>query len=309
MIITLKSHFAQSHLDGVGGQAPVEVPSFILYEKSRQYYWEGQSPLSIKTFFAGRALYTLGHGYCAVDDATYLIVNHDQPYTIAIEADTPVESFCLFFTPGYVEEVHRSLVTQPGDLLDAPDGLDMVPLHFFERTYQHDNLLSPALFHLRAVLRNKRYEHAWLQEQFTDLVSRLLQVHLNVYKEIETIPAHRVATREELYRRLYRAKEYATAFLNTPLTLQEMARVASLSPTHFLRTFKQVFHQTPHQYLTARRLECAQQLLVHTDRSITDICFSLGFESLGSFSWLFSQRVGCSPTAFRSQKGDFREAP
>lgn len=308
MIITLKSHPAQSHLDSVGRQAPATTPSFILHEKSREYYWEGRSPLSIKTFFSGRALYTLGSGYCAVDDASYLIVNHDQPYTIAIESDVPVESFCLFFTSGYVEEVYRSLIAQTGDLLDAPERSQTSPLHFFERTYQHDNLLSPALFHLRAALRKKRHEYVWLQEQFSDLVSRLLQVHRNVYKEIEVIPALRVATREELYRRLYRAKEYATAFFTTPLTLQEMARVASLSPTHFLRTFKQVFHQTPHQYLTAKRLECAQQLLLHTDRSITDICFSLGFESLGSFSWLFSQRVGCSPTAYRGQKGDFREA-
>lgn len=308
MIITLEPHLAQSQFDNISRQAPLATPSFILHEASREYYWEGQAPLSIKTFFSGRALYTLGRGYCAVDDASYLIVNHDQPYTIAIEADDPVESFCLFFAPGYVEEVHRSLVTQAGDLLDTPEESDTIPLHFFERTYQHDDLLSPVLFHLRAVLRNKRHEHIWLQEQFSGLVSRLLQVHLNVYKEIESLPAVRVATREELYRRLYRAKEYAAAFFNTPLTLHEMAHVASLSPTHFLRTFKQVFHQTPHQYLTERRLAYAQQLLLHTDRSVTDICFSLGFESLGSFSWLFSQRVGCSPTAYRSQKGDFREA-
>lgn len=100
MIVTLESQFAQSQLDDVGRQAPVAVSSFILHERSREYYWEGQSLLSIKAFFSGRALYTLGSGYCAVDDTSYLIVNQDQPYTIAIESDAPVESFCLFFTPG-----------------------------------------------------------------------------------------------------------------------------------------------------------------------------------------------------------------
>ncbi|MEO6887705.1 MAG: helix-turn-helix transcriptional regulator [Ktedonobacteraceae bacterium] len=58
--------------------------------------------------------------------------------------------------------------------------------------------------------------------------------------------------------------------------------------------------QSHHQYLITRRLERAQHLLLHTDRSVTEICFALGFESLGSFSWLFRQRIGCSPTTYRT---------
>jgi AraC-like DNA-binding protein len=81
-----------------------------------------------------------------------------------------------------------------------------------------------------------------------------------------------------------------------------MAAVACLSPNHFLRTFKQLFHQTPHQYLISKRLEEARRLLSLTEMPVTDVCFSVGFESLGSFSWLFRHRTGVSPEAYRRQK-------
>jgi transcriptional regulator GlxA family with amidase domain len=134
-------------------------------------------------------------------------------------------------------------------------------------------------------------------------MQRLLQVHYQVYQEVETLPAVRATTREELYRRLYLAKEYAAAAFDQPITLNDMADVAGLSPNHLLRMFKQLFHQTPYQYLTTQRLNQAQQLLSQTDRSVTDICFSVGFESLGAFSWLFRRRVGLAPTEYRRQNG------
>lgn len=308
MIITLPTLPTRSD-SALSGRVDVPVtPSFILHEKAAEYYWQGSECLSIKTFFSGRALYTLGQGYCAVDDTTYLIVNHKQPYTIAIENDTPIESFCLFFAPGFAEEVHRSFTTQPERLLDELTATRGVPLHFFERTYPHDDVVSPALFQLRAAIGAREYEHIWLQEQFHGLMLGMLQAQHMLWQEIDALPAVRAATREELYRRLHLARDYAAALFDFPLTLDELAAVASLSPNHFLRTFKHLFRQTPHQYLTGLRLMRAQHLLRSTDCSVTDICFSLGFASVGSFSWLFRKKVGCSPSTYRAQKGDFGEA-
>jgi AraC-like DNA-binding protein len=80
-----------------------------------------------------------------------------------------------------------------------------------------------------------------------------------------------------------------------------MAGAACLSPNHLLRTFKQVFDQTPYQYVIAKRIAYAQELLRSTDQDVTDICFAVGFASLGAFSWWFRQRVGVSPTTYRRQ--------
>ena len=142
-------------------------------------------------------------------------------------------------------------------------------------------------------------------------MARLLSTHAAAAREAEALPALRAATREELYRRLHRARDYALASLERPLTLEELAGVACLSPNHFLRTFKQLFAVTPHQFLTARRLARARSLLAHTGRPVGEIAAAVGFESLGTFSWLFRRRVGLAPSEFRrrAHKGDFREAP
>lgn len=313
MVITPQSSLAQSASRQTHQFEQKTAPGYILHEKACEYYWEGAAPLSIKTFFSGRALYTLGKGSYAVDEAGYLIVNHNQPYAISIETRHAVESFCLFFEPGFAEEARRSLTTPVHELLDLYAQPAVSSLHFFERTYYHDNLLSPLLFQLRATLVDQQPSSLWLSEQFCAIIQRLLQVHFNVYKEVETLPAVRATTREELYRRLYRAREYANAFFDTPVTLAQLAEVASLSPTHLLRSFKQLFHQSPHQYLSSKRFERAQHLLLHTDLSVTDICFSVGFESFGSFSWLFRRKFGCSPSMYRAhhsrRKGKFPLPP
>jgi AraC-like DNA-binding protein len=302
MITTLKStssRLTPSHSDR---QESLGGSSFILHEKGRQYCWNGIGALSIKTFFNGQAFYDAGGGRYAVDETRYLVLNHGQPYSITVESEIEVESFGIFFQTGFAEEVHRRLITTTNRLLDEPEMPGAPPVYFFEKTYPHDDILSPALLTLRASLARRKDEPGWIEEQMHGLMQRLLHVHRDVYKQVGALPAVRAATREELYRRLYRARDYMAACFDQSLTLEEIARIACLSPNHLLRTFKQIFHQTPHQYLTMLRLERARKLLSQTDRSITDICFAVGFDSLGSFSWLFRRRVGVSPESYRRQK-------
>jgi AraC family transcriptional regulator len=120
---------------------------------------------------------------------------------------------------------------------------------------------------------------------------------------VDAVPATRSATRSELHRRLHYARDYADAFFKAPITIDDMAETAGLSANHLLRMFRQVFHRSPYQYILERRLDCAQALLRGTDRTVTEICMEVGFESLGSFSWLFRRRTGLSPLAYRQQNG------
>lgn len=87
--------------------------------------------------------------------------------------------------------------------------------------------------------------------------------------------------------------------LDEPLSLDDLSVEARLSPWHLLRSFRQAFGETPHDFLTRLRLERARHLLTVTSRSVTEICFDVGFSSLGSFSSLFRRRVGLSPAEFR----------
>ena len=79
-----------------------------------------------------------------------------------------------------------------------------------------------------------------------------------------------------------------------------LARAARLSPAHFSREFRRSFGETPHQYLLTRRLERAAALLRNTDRSVADVCFTVGLRSIGSFTTSFGRAYGMSPTAYRA---------
>src|SRR6201986_3185174 len=100
-------------------------------------------------------------------------------------------------------------------------------------------------------------------------------------------------------RHLLRARDLADARYLEPLTVDDMAGGAGRGPAHFSREFRRAFGESPHAYLLTRRLERAAALLRTTDRSIADICFSVGLQSLGSFTTSFTRTYGMSPMAYR----------
>ncbi|PFG41016.1 AraC-like DNA-binding protein [Georgenia soli] len=105
---------------------------------------------------------------------------------------------------------------------------------------------------------------------------------------------------EQTNRRLLRARDAMDRAYTEPLDVPALARIALVSDAHFIRTFKDTFGETPHRYLQRRRVERAMSLLRETDRSVTDICMSVGFTSLGTFSRTFREIVGTSPSEFRA---------
>src|SRR5437879_3770834 len=101
-------------------------------------------------------------------------------------------------------------------------------------------------------------------------------------------------------RHLLRAKDLIDARYREPLDVPVLARAAHLSPAHFSREFRREFGETPHQYLLTRRLERAAALLRNTDRTVADICLTVGLQSVGSFTTSFGRAFGLSPTAYRA---------
>ena len=106
-------------------------------------------------------------------------------------------------------------------------------------------------------------------------------------------------TVEESNRRLLRARDAMDRTYDQPLAVAALARIACVSEAHFIRTFRATFGETPHRYLQRRRVERSMFLLRESDRSVTDICFDVGFTSLGTFSRTFREIVGQSPIAYR----------
>ncbi|HEY3829406.1 MAG TPA: helix-turn-helix transcriptional regulator [Solirubrobacteraceae bacterium] len=101
-------------------------------------------------------------------------------------------------------------------------------------------------------------------------------------------------------RHLLRAKDLADARYFEPLGVADLARAAGLSRAHFSREFRRHFGESPHAYLLTRRLERAAALLRSTDRSVADICFSVGLQSVGSFTTSFARTYGVPPLGYRA---------
>ena len=108
---------------------------------------------------------------------------------------------------------------------------------------------------------------------------------------------------EDLNRRLLRARDAMDRSYAQPLDVRAVAAVAHTSPAHFSRSYRAVFGETPHRYLQRRRVERSMFMLRETDRSVTDICFDVGFSSLGTFSRTFRDIVGETPSGYRASHG------
>jgi hypothetical protein len=161
MIITLPPGAAQT---------ASQPASYILHERAAQFYGAGVGYLSIKSFFGGQATYTVGRSRHTVSERGYLVLNHGQAYDITVESAAPVESFCIFFAPGFAESVRRSLATPADRLLLDPHGARATDLTFFEQTYPHDDLLSPTLLEMRRRLEARAVDASWLSEQLHELM-------------------------------------------------------------------------------------------------------------------------------------------
>jgi AraC-like DNA-binding protein len=115
-------------------------------------------------------------------------------------------------------------------------------------------------------------------------------------------------TAPDVYRRLCRARDFIDLCYDHPLSLDQMSNEACFSRYHFLRLFRQAFDKTPHQYLIERRIEKAKELLSSENLRVTDVCFEVGFRSLGSFSSLFHKYVGHAPVTYREKVRATRSA-
>jgi transcriptional regulator GlxA family with amidase domain len=105
---------------------------------------------------------------------------------------------------------------------------------------------------------------------------------------------------EEL-RRLCRARDQMDREYAQPLDVAALARTALMSQAHFSRRFREEYGETPYSYLMTRRIERAKALLRRGDLSVTDVCFAVGWGSLGSFSARFSEVVGETPSEYRAR--------
>ena len=104
---------------------------------------------------------------------------------------------------------------------------------------------------------------------------------------------------DDTFRRLCRARDLLAEQYQSQVLLAAAAREACLSPFHFHRLFRATFGETPHDFLTRRRMDRARRLLASGEMTVTEVCFEVGYSSLGSFSSKFQSLAGVPPTQYQ----------
>ena len=281
--------------------APTQDQHVLLWGRAQRYYVPSfPGPLSVKSVPAGRAAWTTDEARHEVGEASYLIINDAHPYTIEIDSEEPVETFCVFFARGFVEKALRS--HQPDAVL-LDDPVSPAPAAFREVLQSREDSVGAALSRLRQVAGSPN------RGAVIDGEDALVHLALAVVAEQKGtarlhagVRAVKASTRDEILRRLCIARDVLEGSLDETLRLDELARRSHLSPFHLHRHFRSAFGETPQAYRTRRRLDRAAAALRSSSIPVTDIALDAGFASLGSFSSLFKRRFGVSPLGYRVRK-------
>ena len=250
--------------------------------------------LSIKSVLEGEAVWQAANRRFRVTPGWYLALQDQQVYSMGIDTTRPVTTFCVFFRRGFVEDLRRCLSVAEDVLLDNPEPPGPSPLAFPERLERTAGALRTCLLALRQKSLSAT-EPELADDDFLPIAHAFLSEESALDSRISQIPAARLATRQEVLRRLLRGRDFLIASIGDPCHLDDVAKAAGLSPFHFHRAFKAAFLLTPHAYLTAARLRHAADLLRSGRYSVTETCLECGFSSLGSFSSLFHRTFGVSP--------------
>lgn len=260
--------------------------------------------LSVKCAFHGEEHYFGSNFYYKVDDAHYLIFNHGKSYGSTIDAKEDVESFTVHFSPAFEYDCYTAITASGQKLLDDPFFAKTDRILFSENLQQHDSVVSPVLFKLRALSKDFDAFTGEITETYFDLYSRMVARQKDVNQEMMNLPASRISTKKELFKRLNVARDYIKSCYKKPITLEEVAGVACLNRYYFLRQFRKAFNVTPHQYLIDVRLKEAVRLLGTGEKTVTEICHETGFSDLASFSKIFKKHYACPPTRYVHRSGD-----
>ncbi|MGY2904189.1 helix-turn-helix domain-containing protein [Bradyrhizobium sp. URHC0002] len=176
----------------------------------------------------------------------------------------------------------------------------------YERAFE-DPLLAEIGFAIASELQNETSTGGLLIGALAaSLAARLVQKYVTA-SSAQSLPRRSVQGLDR--RRLLRVLDHIEANLEGDLGLERMAEIACLSRFHFARSFRQAVGQSPHRYVSAKRLERAKALLMHGDRPLVDIALSLSFSSQANFTRAFTQATGQAPGQFRQRFGSGQPEP
>lgn len=247
--------------------------------------------LSLKMVFRGAETFTIGSQRMRLCAGEALLMPPGVEYGSEISQRT--ESFSAFFPQQVYLQLGAAVCSTPGIGLETPCQTTLAPLPPVPVKADAELVAS-----LRAAHRNLvQHNHERAAELLQEAALRLLHTSAELKIADERLALVRTSQRQELLRRLQRARTYLHDNLAQQVDLDCLAEVSHVSRFHLLRSFRRAFGLTPAQYQTQLRLERAALLLQHKQFRVSEVAFAVGYRNHSAFSRAWKQRYGCPPSA------------
>ncbi|RZM21519.1 MAG: AraC family transcriptional regulator, partial [Pedobacter sp.] len=231
---------------------------------------------------------------------SFIFLNHNTSYSNKIDSSVQVNTFSVLFDPGFVKDFEYAHGASDNALLDcSADHKDGQPL-FVESIYPLQGNIRYTLSHLKRHIDSGMDNQLLLSEYLNHCLINYYDVYCSEVTNREaSLQFLNKSTKSEILRRLSVAKDYIISNYNKNICLEEIAQIACLSVNHLLRTFRQAYKQSPHQFLTNFRLQQAKYYLKNTDYPVNEIVDIVGFECPSSFIRLFKNSFKVTPGQYR----------
>lgn len=268
----------------------------LIYSGTRNLKCSQQqaAAFTMRFVFSGNENYSIGRRNLTIYPDSFLVLNKGTQYSSIIDCPVPVHAFAISFDKKFIDGLinnNMPLGTFYGDSQD---------FEFNETIYPLKGDMFFNIKQLKYHLDNGMDDESLINEY----LGQCLTSYFKIYNEEISQKTGRLnffheSTRVEILRRLNLAKEYLYTNYNRNIGLDELAEYSCLSVNHLLRTFKQAFNLTPHQFLIQLRLQRAQVLLRNTNYPVAEVVSLIGFECPSSFIRLFREHFQTTPLKYR----------
>ncbi|UTW64536.1 helix-turn-helix transcriptional regulator [bacterium SCSIO 12741] len=228
------------------------------FEKS-----DAASPLSLKIVRNGAEKYQVGSQAYKVQSGQVLLVNRGEALETQVHSRENTSGVCIYPPMDLIEEVYfhrKTSLDQQLEFSPKPEG----SYHFTSRVFRLDlgngltHYLNQSIHHLED---STPKDESWWLDFYLNLAEHMVSDQMEVESSLQRVVSVKKQTREELYRRILKARDYIHDHKFGSIDLDTLAQNSSLSKFHFLRTFKAIFGKSPYQYLLQLKIKEAQVLL------------------------------------------------
>ena len=278
---------------------PLEGNLFVYSRLSNVEFVKKTTPgIGIKFGLTGTEKYLVDDKEFLVHADEYVFVNHNQEFSAQVDT-TEAKGLCIQVSNAILNDVRQYLSGKQNELSIYNEPQLSEPCYFI------NDIHKTAYSNTGKFLSSLKYFNYELgapvlpEDFFYRLAWHLVTEQSTIQQQVNRLPAKKNVTKEELYRRVKKAREIMNDCYLQPVNMNDVAKEINLSKFYFLQMYKKIFGMSPYQYLIYKRLEHAKHLLKSSTYPINEIALLSGYSDIYSFSKSFKKAFNTSPSAFR----------